>query len=552
MKQFKKRQLIVLSVLALTLWSFTSPQNDKYFAIIKNLDIFATLFKEVNAQYVDEINPNTLVRTGIDAMMSSLDPYTRFYPEDQIEDVRTVTTDQFGNIGATFALRKGKITVILPNGETPYDSIGLHRGDEIIEVNGLEVKGDIERARGFLRGQSSSSLKLKVLRQGQGELELDVQLSTKEKPNVPYYGMLTSDVGVIKQTGFTDGASVEVAQALEILKGQGAQKVILDLRGNLGGLLNEAVNISNIFIPKGELVVDTRGKIEETNAVYKSLNDPEDLEIPMVVLTNSSSASAAEIVAGVIQDYDRGVLIGQRSFGKGLVQRTLPLSYNSQMKVTIAKYYVPSGRCIQAIDYGSRNEDGSVGKIADSLMTRFQTRNGRPVYDGGGITPDFEIDKRRFAPITVGILSEDLFFDFGNEYELKIGDINSPRDFTISDQVFEDFKTWVADKDFSYSSPLTKQLEQLRIVAEQSGELDGIAAELQNLESAARQDRNSDLEKSKDEIKFLIKEELITRFFFDQGRLEASYQYDEDTKKALEVLADPELYAKTLAGPDGQ
>ena len=552
MKQFRKRHLIIFSVLALTLWSFTSQQNDKYFAIIKNLDIFATLFKEVNAQYVDEINPNTLVRTGIDAMMSSLDPYTRFYPEDQIEDVRTVTTDQFGNIGATFALRKGKITVILPNGETPYDSLGLHRGDEIIAVNGLDVQGDIERARGFLRGQSSSSLKLKVLRQGQGELELDVQLSTKEKPNVPYYGMLTSDVGVIKQTGFTDGASIEVAQALEVLKGQGAQKVILDLRGNLGGLLNEAVNISNIFIPKGELVVDTRGKIEETNAVYKSLNDPEDLEIPMVVLTNSSSASAAEIVAGVIQDYDWGVLVGQRSFRKGLVQRTLPLSYNSQMKVTIAKYYVPSGRCIQAIDYGSRNEDGSVGKIADSLMTRFQTRNGRPVYDGGGITPDFEIDKRRFAPITVGILSEDLFFDFGNEYELKIGDINSPKDFTVSDQVFNDFKAWLADKEFSYSSPLAKQLEQLRVVAEQSGELEGITAELQNLEAAAKQDRNTDLEKSKEEIKFLIKEELVTRFFFDQGRLEASYQYDEDTKKALAVLADPDLYAKTLAGPDGQ
>ena len=552
MKQFRKRNLIVLSVLAITLWSFTAPQNDKYFAIIKNLDIFATLYKEVNAQYVDEINPNTLVRTGIDAMMGSLDPYTRFYPEDQIEDVRTITTNQFGNIGASFALRQGKITVILPNGKTPYDSLGLHRGDEIVAVNGLDVKGDIERAQGFLRGQSSSSLKLKVLRPGQGELELEVELSTEERPNVPYYGMLNEDVGVIKQTGFTDGASVEVVQALEFLKGQGAKKVILDLRGNGGGLLNEAVNISNIFIPKGELVVDTRGKIEETNAVYKSLNEPVDMDIPLVVLTNSSSASASEIVAGTIQDYDRGVLIGQRSFGKGLVQRTMPLSYNSQMKVTIAKYYIPSGRCIQAIDYGNRNEDGSVGKIADSLMTRFQTRNGRPVYDGGGVNPDFEIEKRRFAPVTIGILSEDLFFDFGNEYELKVGDIQSPRDFVVTDQIFNDFKAWLADKEFSYSSPLEKQLAELRITAEQSGELAEVLSELESLEAVVKQDRNSDLEKNKAEIKFLIKEELVTRFFFAQGRLEASYQYDADTRKALEVLADPDLYASTLKGPDGQ
>jgi len=552
MKQFKKRYIILFGVLAFGLWSFTAPQNDKYFAIIKNLDIFATLFKEVNAQYVDEINPNTFVKTGIDAMMSSLDPYTRYYPEDQIEDVRTISTDQFGSIGATFALRKGKITVILPNGKVSYDSLGLHRGDEIIAVNGLDVKGDIERARGFLRGQSASSLQLKVLRQGQGEIDLDIQLSTEEEPNVPYYGMISSDVGVIKQLGFTNGASLEVAQALEALKGQGAEKIILDLRGNLGGLLNEAVNISNIFIPKGELVVDTRGKIEETNAVYKSLNDPVDLDIPVVVLTNSRSASAAEIVAGVIQDYDRGVLVGQRSFGKGLVQRTMPLSYNSQMKVTIAKYYVPSGRCIQAINYGARNPDGSVGKIADSLMTRFETRNGRPVYDGGGVAPDFEIDKRRFAPITVGILAEDLFFDFGNAFESQIGEITSPKDFVITDAVYNEFKSWLSDKEFSYTSPIEKQLIELRIVAEQSGELDQIASQLEGLEAAAKQDRNTDLDKNKEEIKFLLKEEFVTRFFFDQGRLEASYQYDEDTKKALEVLADSELYNKTLAGPGGQ
>lgn len=552
MKPFKTKHLLLVAIFAFGLGSFVAPQNDKYFDIIKNLDIFATLFKEVNAQYVDEINPNTFMQTGINAMMSSLDPYTRFYPEDEIEDVRTQTTEQFGSIGATFRLRKGKITVILPDGEVPYDSLGLHRGDEIIEVNGLHVKGDIERAKGFLRGQSSSHLKLKVLREGRGEIDLEVALSAEERLNVPYYGMLTGDVGVIKQTGFTAGASIEVIQAMQALKGRGATKIILDLRGNPGGLLNEAVNVSNIFIPKGELVVNVYGKTEETNVTYKSLNDPEDLEIPLVVMTSSSSASAAEIVAGVVQDYDRGVLVGQQSFGKGLVQRTMPLSYNSQMKITIAKYYVPSGRCIQAIDYGNRNPDGSVGKIADSLMARFQTRNGRPVYDGGGIMPDFEVEKRRLAPITEGILSADLFFDFGNEYELQIGTVSSPKEFQITDRIYHDFKTWLADKEFSYSGPLAKQLVALRFVAEQSGELNGISRELESLEAAARQDRNSDLDKNKEEIKFMLKEEFMTRFFFNQGRQEASYQYDNDTKKALEILADPKRYRKTLASPEDQ
>lgn len=552
MKHLKKRYLVLIAVLGVALWSFTNPQNDKYFLIIKNLDIFATLFKEVNAQYVDEVNPNTFMRTGIDAMMSSLDPYTHYYPEDQIEDVRTETTDQFGSIGASFGLRNGKVTVILPNGEVPYDSVGLKRGDEIIAVNGLNVKGDVERARGFLRGQSASNLTLKVLREGRGELEIPVQLTTEERPNVPYYGMLTENIGVIKQTGFTDGASREVAQALEVLKGQGANKVILDLRGNPGGLLNEAVNISNIFIHKGELVVDTRGKIEETNATYKALNDPLDLQIPLAVLTNSSSASASEIVAGVVQDYDRGVLVGQRSYGKGLVQRTLPLSYNSQMKVTIAKYYVPSGRCIQAIDYGSRNEDGSVGKIADSLMTRFETRNGRPVFDGGGVAPDFEVEKRTWAPITTGLLAGDLFFDFGNEYESKVEVISSPKDFVLNDQVYEDFKAWLADKTFTYESPLEKQIRELRIVAEQTETIDRIAPQLESLEAAAKHNRNEDLDRSKEEIMYLLKEEFVTRFFFEQGRIEASYQFDADVDKAIEVLTNQELYRKTLAGPGEQ
>jgi len=275
-----------------------------------------------------------------------------------------------------------------------------------------------------------------------------------------------------------------------------------------------------------------------------------DSTIPLVVLTNSSSASASEIVAGTIQDYDRGVLIGQRSYGKGLVQRTLPLSYNSQMKVTIAKYYVPSGRSIQAIDYSNRNPDGSVGKIADSLMTRYQTRNGRPVFDGGGIYPDFPVEKQRFAPITIGILSEDLFFDFGNFYRLQIGEIEDVKNFSISDQVYGDFKKWLEDKEFTYSSPLEKQIKELRIVAEETGTIDRIANELLPLEQAALHNRNEDLDANMDEIRHLLKEEFIIRKFFEQGRIEASYQFDKDIEKAIEVLSDSELYGKTLSAQD--
>lgn len=546
MKHVKKRYLALFMVLVVGLWSFTSPQNDKYFLIIKNLDIFATLFKEVNSQYVDEINPNTFMQTGINAMMSSLDPYTRFYPEDQIEDVRTETTGQYGSVGAVIGLRKGLVTVILPNGKPAEGKEGLRRGDEIIMVNGQNVKGDYERASEFLKGQSASNLNLKVLRPGVGELDIEVELAQEESPNVPYYGMLNDEIGIIKQTGFTDGTSTEVAQALEVLKGLGATKVVLDLRSNPGGLLNEAVNVSNIFIRKGQLVVNTIGKIEETNATYNALNDPLDLEIPLAVLTNSSSASASEIVAGVIQDYDRGVLIGQRSFGKGLVQRTLPLSYNSQMKVTIAKYYIPSGRSIQAIDYSNRNPDGSVGKIADSLMTRYQTRAGRPVYDGGGIYPDFPVDKQRLSPIAIGILSEDLFFDFGNHYESRIGEMTDVKNFEITDQVYSDFKAWLADKSFTYSSPLEKQIRQLRVVAEETGTLGRIARELGPLEQAAAHSRDEDLDANKAEIKHLLKEEFVIRKFFEQGRIEASYQFDDDISKAIQVLSDSELYNKTL------
>ncbi len=547
-KRVKKRYLVIVMAGMIALWSFTNPQNDKYFEIMKNIDIFVTMYKEVNAQYVDDINPNTLIKTGADAMLGSLDPYTRFYPEDQIEDARTEQTGQYGGIGAIVGDRNGKVTIVLPTKGFAADRAGLKRGDEVIAINGLDVKGQYDRASQYLKGQSSSKVQIKVLRENVGEMEFEVELEQIDLPNVPYFGMLNEEVGLVKLTGFTENASKEVEKALKSLKKDGARKFVLDVRGNPGGLLNEAVNIVNLFVPKGELVVETRGKIEEMNATYKTLNGPFDIEVPLVVLTNSSSASAAEIVAGTIQDYDRGVVIGQRSFGKGLVQRTLPLSYNSQMKVTIAKYYTPSGRCIQAIDYGSRNEDGSVGKLADSLKTAFTTRNGRTVYDGGGVDPDIHIDKKRYSPIAVGLLAEDLFFDFGVHYATQMAEIETIGDFEITDQVFNEFVAWLSDKEYDYTTPIERELEKLKLIAEEEGELEVVQSELSSLEQKVGHDKLRDLQKHKSEIKYLLKEEFIIREFLEEGQIEVSLLNDKDVTKALEILTDLNQYQSTLSG----
>ena len=544
------KKIIIYSLVGvLVLSAATLRQNDKYFEILKNLDIFATMYKEVNANYVDDLNPNSLMRTGIDAMLESLDPYTVYYSEDQIEDVRTENTGQFGGIGAIIGERNGgQVTVILPNKGYPAEKAGLKRGDVIKSIDGIDVQNDYDKAGLYLRGQASSSVKIKVERPKVGEIEFDVSFERIELPNVPYSGMVNNEVGYIKLTGFREDAGKEVKDALRELKKQGATKVILDLRDNGGGLLNEAVNISNVFIDKGELVVTTKGKLDEMNATYKALNAATDTEIPLAVLINSSSASASEIVAGVMQDYDRGVLIGRRSYGKGLVQRTLPLSYNSQMKVTIAKYYTPSGRCIQAIDYSTRNDDGSVGKIADSLKTAFRTNNGRLVFDGGGVDPDFEIPRQRFSPIAIGLMSEDLIFRFGNEFYDLIGEIAEATTFEVSDNLYEQFKIWVSDKDFSYSHPLQEEIQQLKLAAQEAGEMDNIASQMANLESALSKNVSADLDRNKDEIKFLLKEEFVTRQLLEPGQIEASFSFDKDVQKAIEVLSNSSLYQQKLSG----
>ncbi len=547
MNRISSKAKWLLLVIPICFLSFKTVQNNKYFEILKNLDIFATMFKEVNANYVDDINPNTFMEEGIDAMLSALDPYTVYYPEDQIEDVRTENTGQFGGIGAIIGERsQGKVMVVMPNEGFAAEKAGLKRGDEIIEVQGVDVRNDYEKASEYLKGQTDSKLQIKVIRKGES-LDFEVELEKIQLPNVPYSGMVTEDVGIIKLTGFRSNAGREVKSALRALKKEGAEKIIIDLRGNLGGLLNEAVNISNIFIDKGELVVTTKGKLKEMNATYKTLNASTDTEIPVAVLINSSSASASEIVAGVIQDYDRGIVVGQKSYGKGLVQRTLPLSYNSQMKVTIAKYYTPSGRCIQAIDYSTRNQDGSVGKIADSLKTEFKTANGRPVYDGGGVDPDYILPVKELAPVTKAILDNDLFFQFYNEYEQEI-QMEDARAYKLPNEVFQAFLIWMKDKELSYNNALQLELEAFKASAEESKEFRKLKGGIESLENLLIVDVQRDIEGNKEEIIYFLKEEAVMRALLQKGQTESTYDIDLDLAKAIEILNNPSEYTQTLSG----
>ncbi len=544
----RKSTIAVVTLLAVaTLLAFTNP-GEKYFEITKNLDIFATLYKEVNTYYVDEVSPNQLIQTGIDAMLGSLDPYTNYIPEDDIEDYRTMTTGQYGGIGALIGTRNGKNMIIMPYEGFPAHKAGLRIGDEIIKVNGIDVKEkaytDISK---LLRGQANSSLKIVVKRYKTPEpIEVEIVREKITIDNVPYYGMVDDDIGYIKLSDFTTNAGKEVKNAVVELKEKGAKKFILDLRGNPGGLLNEAVNVSNIFIPKGSEVVSTKGKMKDWNKTYKALNPPVDTEMPVAVLTSSSSASASEIVAGVMQDYDRGILVGQKTFGKGLVQATRPLTYNSQLKVTTAKYYIPSGRCIQAIDYSSRNDDGSVGKVPDSLKVAFKTRNGRTVYDGGGVDPDITVDTEYLPPIAVSLISKGLLFDYATKFHYSHPTIAQPRDFTLSDQEYTEFVTWLRDKEYDYTTRVEKSIDELIEQAKKEKYYEDIDQQIRSLKSKVMHNKESDLQKFKAEIKQILEEEISSRYYLGKGVVETSFKADKDIIAAVQTLNDTKEYGELL------
>lgn len=542
--------VLVVGVVSLSLFSFVPNPDDRYFEIVKNLDIFATLYKEVNSYYVDDINPSRLMRTGIDAMLNSLDPYTDYIPEDDIEDYRTMTTGEYGGIGAVVDKKGGVSTIILPYEGYPAYEAGLKAGDQILMIDGIPLKDKTsDEISKLLKGQSTSGIVLTIKRYNEKEtFEVTLKRERITIKNVPYYGMVSEDIGYLKLTDFTTEAGDEVKKAVNELKEDGAKKIILDLRGNPGGLLEEAVNVSNVFVDKGREVVTTRGKLKNWTKTYKTLNNPADVSIPLVVLVDNGSASASEIVSGVMQDYDRGVLVGRRTYGKGLVQQTRPLAYNSQLKVTTGKYYIPSGRCIQAIDYAHRKEDGSVGKIADSLKSEFKTSVGRIVYDGGGVNVDVEVGDTEYAPITYSLMSNDLVFNYATVYYYAHPEITDAIGFSLSDEEYNAFKTWLKDKDYNYTTQVEKDITSLIASAKKEQYYQDISQQIENLKTETLHNKDQDLITFKPEIKQLLEQEIAGRYYLQRGVIEATFNNDEDVRAAVEVLNDSERYQKILSG----
>jgi carboxyl-terminal processing protease len=549
-KKTKWLSIGIASISLISLFSFTNT-NDKFFEIAKSLDIFTTVYKEVNSYYVDEVNPTKFIKTGIDAMLESLDPYTNYIPEDEIEDYRTITTGQYAGVGAVIGKRGEKTVILMPYENFPAHKAGLKVGDELIEVDGVSVKnkGTNEISK-LLKGAAGTEVKVTFHRYGQKENTQVVLTREKIKvENIPYYGMLNKEVGYLHLTDFTLSASKDIKNALQKMKEQGAKKLVFDLRDNPGGLLNEAIAIANIFIPKDKEIVSTKGKVSEWNKTYMSLDAPFDTEIPVIVLTSGRSASASEIVSGVLQDYDRGVLIGQKTFGKGLVQATRPLSFNSQLKITTAKYYTPSGRCIQAIDYSNRKEDGSVMKYADSLRKEFKTLvHGRKVYDGAGITPDVEIERPVYASITQSLVEKSLIFDYATLYSTEHKSIAPARDFRLSDAEYNDFISWLKNKDYDYTTKVETTIDELTKNAKKEKYYDGVKEKIEALKNEIKHDKEQDIIKFKDEIKQALESEVVSRYYLQRGTIEYSFNNDVDVKEALRLFANMDEYHKILNG----
>lgn len=548
MKIWKKKLAVAVLILGgAVAFSFTSPA-ERYFEIAKNLDIFASLFKEVNALYVDEVNPNKTIRTGIDAMLESLDPYTNFISEDEVEDFRTLNTGQYGGIGAvTRPIGKRTVVTMVYENYPAYKS-GLRIGDEVLKINGVELaRLTSEEANHIMRGQVGTPVNLTVKRMGTDKpLELEFKREKIKISNVPYFGMLSTDVGYIQLTEFTPDAGKEVKNALVNLKEKGAKFLILDLRNNGGGLLHEAVNICNLFIPKGKKVVDTKGKVVENNITYETLNPPVDLDIPVTVLINRGSASASEIVAGTLQDYDRGVIIGERSYGKGLVQVPRLLSYNSQVKITTAKYYTPTGRCIQVLDYTHRREDGSVASIPDSLKKEFRTTHGRKVYDGGGIDPDIAIAVADDAAITKVVYLNGFIFDYATMYAHQHSTLAEPRTFSLSDKEYSDFVSWMKTKDYSFQSPVEAELEELIAEATKEKSYDELKVNIDQIQTRLKELHKNELINHKEAIKGLLEREIASRYYFERGAVETSFKNDKEIKAAIDVMHNQAEYKRIL------
>lgn len=543
MKKLLKKRLVIPILGLIIFFTGTAFQND-FFEIAKQIEIFTTLYKEVNMNYVDDTNPAQLMDTAIKSMLSDLDPYTQFYNEQDVEAEKIRRTGDYTGIGANVRTMKDKLVIIEPYKDYPADKAGLKAGDEIIKIGNTTIANYKEDAGDLLKGSSGTKVNVTYLRQGK-EYAASITRSEVEIDAVPHFSMVDDKTGYIVLDKFNNKASSQTGYALKDLKAQGAERIILDLRGNPGGLLVEAVKIVNLFVSKGQLVVSTKSKVKKFNRSYYTQSDPIDTEIPVVVLINGSSASASEIVSGALQDLDRAVIVGSRSFGKGLVQRPKPLTYGTQLKITISRYYTPSGRCIQALDYWNRDEKGNAVRIEKDKYNEFKTKNGRKVFDGGGVFPDEVIAESKNSAITKAIQYDFLIFDYATNYYYKHPTVDVSN-FNLSNTDFTDFKQFLRNNDFSFVTETEKALSKVLEKAVKEDLDDNIKDDYNTLITNLNDSKELAINENKDEILSLLTDEIVKRYVYREGLYEFYKDHNLEIKKAAEILSNPSIYKNYL------
>ncbi|TDN88178.1 carboxyl-terminal processing protease [Salegentibacter sp. 24] len=541
-KKLTKR--IALICLGVTLIFSSFGFKSDFFEIAKQIEIFTTLFKEINMNYVDETNPASLMDTAIKAMLNDLDPYTNYWNEQDVEAARINNSGEYSGIGATVQVTEDALLIMEPYKGYPADKAGLKAGDEIIEIEGIKVVEYKDNVGELLNGSPDSKINIKYRRQGEIQTTKLIRNAIKLKA-VPFYRLLDEKTGYIVLSRFNAKAYSETVNALKDLKNQGAEEIIVDLRGNPGGLLTEAIKVCNIFLPKGELITTTESVIEKYNKAYHTQKEPLDTQIPLVILVNGRSASASEIVAGAIQDLDRGVIVGARSFGKGLVQRPKELAYGTQLKITISRYYTPSGRCIQAMNYAERDKEGNAIKRSIDDYNEFKTRNGRSVYDGGGIAPDVKMQTSEFSPITKALLSKNAIFDFATEYYYK-NEVKNPEAFEFTEADFNNFKSFLKSTNFSFQTAIETELEELLTTASKEGYEQEILDHYKSISTEMESQKKQQLDNKKDEIISLLTDEIIKRYFYKEGLYEYYINHNPEILEAKAILNNTHRYSQIL------
>lgn len=550
-----RKHVLWIAIVPLVCVSLTAFKGDeRNFNISKHLDIFHSVFRELDLCYVDTLDVAKVVDAGIQAMVSSLDPYTVYYPEEEDEDLKMMITGKYAGVGAIIRYHKrhNRVVIVEPYEGMPALDAGLRAGDVLLSIDGEDLEGlPVDKVSDMLRGEPQTQLTVRFKREGVADSLIEVKLTRANiaLPAVPYYTLLSDSTGYIILNSFTENCARDVRLALVELRNQGARGLILDLRGNGGGSLSEAVDIAGLFVPKGTEVVSTKGKIAQAAQTFKTQREPLDLQIPLVVLVDGQSASASEIVAGAMQDLDRGIILGRRTYGKGLVQAVRNLPYNASLKVTTSKYYTPSGRCVQAIDYARRGEDGSVERIPDSLTTVYYTRAGRPVRDGGGITPDIEVQAERLPNLLYYLANEDVLFDFATQYYRTHPTIATAHDFAIDDSLYAAFKECVKASGFTYDRGSEKALEALKEIAKFEGYMDAASAEFAALEKKLNHDLDRDFDYFEKDIKLLLADEIVTRYYYQRGSIIQAVKSDSTLHQAQQLLNDKAAYTKLLEKP---